>query len=238
MRNPFVSTLIAASLLVWGAGCSKKSADTSQPNTAQQPAATPDNSQSPNGQPAQGTTADSSKPSAAPAPPQIITIPQGTIITVRLVEMLSTKSNNSGDKFNASLAEPIEVNGQTVANTGDRLSGTVVDAEPLGRFKGGAKLQLTLDGITINGKRYGLQTASVNRTQKGKGKRTGAMIGGGAGLGAIIGGIAGGGKGAAIGALVGGGAGTAGAAYTGNSNITLPAESLLSFKLLRPVDVQ
>jgi hypothetical protein len=244
MRNTLVSTLIAASLLVWSAGCSKKSADTSQ-QTNGQPAATqttPDNSQAANqaanNAPAQGTTADASKPSAAPAPPQVITIPQGTIITARLVDMLSTKSNSAGDKFNASLAEPIVVGGQTVANTGDRLSGTVVDAAPLGRFKGGAKLQITLDGITISGKRYALQTASVNRTQKGKGKRTGAMIGGGAGLGAIIGGIAGGGKGAAIGALVGGGAGTAGAAYTGNSNIVLPAESLLSFKLLRPVDIQ
>lgn len=238
MRNTLVSTLIAASLLVWSAGCSKKAGDASQATNAQQPATTPDNSQSPNGQPAQGAAADTAKPSAAPAPPQIITIRQGTIITARLVDMLSSKNNNSGDKFNASLAEPIQVNGQTVANTGDRLSGTVVDAEPLGRFKGGAKLQLTLDGITISGKRYTLQTASVNRQQKGKGKRTGAMIGGGAGLGAIIGGIAGGGKGAAIGALVGGGAGTAGAAYTGNSNIVLPAESLLSFKLLRAVDIQ
>jgi hypothetical protein len=64
------------------------------------------------------------------------------------------------------------------------------------------------------------------------------MIGGGAGVGALIGGLAGGGKGAAIGALVGGGAGTAGAAYTGNKEIVLPAESALSFKLLQPVDVK
>jgi hypothetical protein len=60
-------------------------------------------------------------------------------------------------------------------------------------------------------------------------------VGGGAGLGAIIGGLAGGGKGAAIGVLAGAGAGTAGAAFTGNKDIVLPAESALSFKLLQPL---
>jgi hypothetical protein len=124
-----------------------------------------------------------------------------------------------------------------VAEGGTPATGTVVEAVPLGKFKGAAKLRLSLDALNINGKRYPLQTSSVNRTMKGKGKRTGGMIGGGAGLGALIGGLAGGGKGAAIGAGVGAGAGTAGAAYTGNKNIVLPAESVLSFKLLQPVTV-
>jgi hypothetical protein len=61
------------------------------------------------------------------------------------------------------------------------------------------------------------------------------MVGGGAGVGALIGGLAGGGKGAAIGAIAGAGAGTAGAAFTGNRDIVLPAESMLSFKLTEPL---
>ena len=73
---------------------------------------------------------------------------------------------------------------------------------------------------------------------KGKGKRSAALIGGGAGAGAIIGALAGGGKGAAIGAAVGAGAGTAGAGLTGNQDINIPAESLLSFKLQSPVEVK
>ena len=76
------------------------------------------------------------------------------------------------------------------------------------------------------------------RTETGKGKRTAVLAGGGAGLGALIGGLAGGGKGAAIGALAGGGAGAGGAAFTGNKDIVLPAESALSFKLEQPIEVR
>ena len=64
------------------------------------------------------------------------------------------------------------------------------------------------------------------------------MVGGGAGLGALIGGLAGGGKGAAIGAVAGAGAGTAGTAYTGNKEIVLPAESAVAFKLQDPLKIK
>ena len=64
------------------------------------------------------------------------------------------------------------------------------------------------------------------------------MVGGGAGGGALIGGLAGGGKGAAIGALVGAGAGTVGAALTGKRDITLPAESALSFQMTGPLTLK
>ena len=57
------------------------------------------------------------------------------------------------------------------------------------------------------------------------------MIGGGAGGGALIGGLAGGGKGALIGGLIGAGAGTAGAAFTGNKDVVIPSESNISFTL-------
>ena len=75
-------------------------------------------------------------------------------------------------------------------------------------------------------------------TQKGKGKRSAVMIGGGAGGGALIGGIAGGGKGALIGGLIGAGAGTAGAAFTGNKELTIPAESAASFKMTSSITLQ
>jgi hypothetical protein len=113
----------------------------------------------------------------------------------------------------------------------------VVAAHPLGRFKGGAMLEVRLTSVEINGQNVPIDSSAVTRTEKGKGKRSATLIGGGAGLGAIIGGIAGGGKGAAIGALAGGGAGTAGTAFTGNKEIVIPAEYALSFRLRKPVEV-
>ena len=178
----------------------------------------------------------------APKPPGLMdrltsktyTVPAGTIVSVRLGETLGSKTSQPGQSFDGTLAEAIVVEGKEVIPAGADVHGTVVDAKPLGRFKGAASLQIELTSI----KDYKVQTASVNRSAKGKGKRTAVMIGGGAGAGALIGALAGGGKGAAIGAAVGAGAGTAGAAFTGNKDIVLPAETVVSFKLLQPLEVK
>ena len=167
-----------------------------------------------------------------------ITVPAGTEITVKLEQAVGSKISNSGDTFTATVAEPVSVDGKVVIPEGSEATGTVVDAKSRGRFKGAARLELKLDSVTVGGSSYKLETASVNRTMKGKGKRTAGFIGGGAAAGAVIGALAGGGKGAAIGAVVGGGAGTAGAAFTGNKDITFPAESALSFGLLQPVEIK
>jgi hypothetical protein len=95
-----------------------------------------------------------------------------------------------------------------------------------------------LETVTLDKDSYDVRTSSVSRSLKGKGKRTAVLIGGGAGGGALIGGLAGGGKGALIGAALGAGAGTAGSAYTGEKEIVLPAESALSFTLTEPVTIK
>jgi hypothetical protein len=92
-----------------------------------------------------------------------------------------------------------------------------------------------LTSITVDGQDYAIQTSAP--TMASKGKRTAAMVGGGAGGGALIGGLAGGGKGALIGGLVGAAVGTGGAGLTGNRDITLGSESTLNFKLLQPVEI-
>ena len=84
---------------------------------------------------------------------------------------------------------------------------------------------------------YEVTTASYETAAKGKGKRTAGFIGGGGGGGALIGGLAGGGKGALIGGLLGAGAGAAGAAFTGNKDISIPAESVVTFNLSAPFTV-
>jgi hypothetical protein len=165
-------------------------------------------------------------------------IPAGTVLTVRLGEALGSKISQSGQTFTATVADPVEIDGKTVIPAGANASGTVVDAKPLGRFKGAASLQIKLTSVTVNGSDRPIETSSIVRAAKGKGKRTATLIGGGAGVGAIIGGLAGGGKGAAIGALAGAGAGTAGTAFTGNKDVVLPAESAVSFKLEQPLEVK
>lgn len=176
-------------------------------------------------------------PSAeAPAPPTVV--PAGTVITVRLGEAVGSKISQAGQSFTASVADPVVIDGKTVIPSGANASGTVVEAKPLGRFKGGAVLAVKLTSIAINGSDMPVQTSAVSQSAKGKGKRSAVMIGGGAGLGALVGGLVGGGKGAAIGAAAGAGAGTAGTAFTGNKDIVLPAESALTFKLEQPLEVK
>lgn len=195
---------------------------------------------------AANTSSQPANPGAQPAPKaerraaeaRPVVVPAGTVLTVRLGQAVGSKISNSGDSFPATLAAPVVVGGATVIPSGAEAEGTVVQAAPLGRFKGGAVLRVALTSVTVGGTPHQVQTAAVSREQKGKGKRSAVMIGGGAGLGALIGGLAGGGKGAAIGAAAGAGAGTAGTAFTGNQNIVLPAESTLSFKLTQPLQVR
>jgi hypothetical protein len=192
-----------------------------------------------------GTTSGGTKTAETKSPGLIerltakpVTVPAGTILTVRLNQALGSKISNTGDSFEGSLADPVSVDKNVVIPEGSDVIGTVVDAKPLGRFKGGARLEITLNSITVKGSRYDIETTSSNRAMKGKGKRTAIMIGGGAGVGAVLGALVGGGKGAAIGAGLGAGAGTAGTAFTGNKNVLLPAETLVEFKLVKPVVVK
>jgi len=165
-------------------------------------------------------------------------VPAGTTITVSLGSAIGSKLSQPGQTFNGSVSKDVVVGNEVVIPRGANVTGTVTDAKPLGRFKGGAELQVRLESVTLNGADVPVQTAARTFTAKGKGKRTAIMTGGGAALGGIIGGLAGGGKGAAIGALAGGGAGAGGAAFSGNKDIVLPAETVVSFELSQPLEVR
>ncbi len=205
-----------------------------------------------NGQPIQSYSSappppqQAAAPSQAPAPvsasaapaPQPMVIPSGTRIRVRLAQTLSTKASQTGDPFSGTVVDPIRVNGQTIVRSGAQASGTVIEAKSQGRFKGQAVLSVRLDSVRADGRTYRVQTSSVERVEAGKGKRSAIMTGGGAGVGALIGGLAGGGKGALIGGLLGGGGGAAGSAFTGNKDLVLPAESILTFVLQNSVTIR
>ena len=167
-----------------------------------------------------------------------LVVPAGTAVTISLGSAIGSKLSQSGQAFNGTVAKDVLVGNAVAIPQGATVSGTVTDAKPLGRFAGGAVLQVRLDSINLNGADLPVQSALRTFSAKGKGKRTGIMTGGGAALGGIIGGLAGGGKGAAIGILAGGGAGAGGAALTGNKDIVLPAESALTFELSQPLEVR
>jgi len=170
--------------------------------------------------------------------PKPIVVDAGKEIVVTADQSVSSKDNNSGDHFDASLAEPVVVGDRVVIPKGAKATGTVTDAKSAGRFKGNAAITVTLSSVKVNGEEYELRTTEVTESGKGRGKRTAEGAGGGAVVGALIGALAGGGKGAAIGAGAGAGAGTAGTALTGNRDITIGAETRLHFKLRKPLEVK
>jgi hypothetical protein len=188
----------------------------------------------PTEQPAQAVAPAPAPPVEKPKP-QPIVIPAGTRLTIKTGKALGSKSSQTGQTFAGTLAQPVSVEGRAALPAGSSVSGTVLTAKAKGKFKGEGQLDLTLTSIAVRGHTYPIQTAVLSSTQKGKGKRTAVTTGGGAAGGALIGGLAGGGKGAAIGALAGGGAGLVGGAMTGNKQIEIPAETPLSFTLSAPL---
>lgn len=166
-----------------------------------------------------------------------LTVPESTPIRVTLDQSLSSRQSRSGDRFDATVSEPITLEDKTVIPQGAHVTGLVVDARPSGRLMGRARLQLALQSVDVNGATYDIRTTSSSRAGGSHKKRNIGWIAGGAGGGAIIGALAGGGKGALIGGPVGAGAGTAVAFMTGKKDITLPAESQLTFKLAEPVTI-
>ena len=163
--------------------------------------------------------------------PEVLTVPAGTALPVRLSQSLSTERNTAGDKFEAALDRDLTVDGKVVAPSGSAVRGTVTEAKRSGKVKGRAEMSLTLTSLVTGGKTYPVRTNSwFNRAPATK-KKDAAWIGGGAGAGALIGAIAGGKKGAAIGAAVGGGAGTTEVLLTRGKEVRLPGETRLTFRL-------
>ncbi len=167
--------------------------------------------------------------------PENLTVPVGTVLNVRLQNSVSSATSSPGQSFDAVLDEPLVVNGKTVAPRGAAVTGRVVEAKSSGRLHSSGYLRLTLASITIEGKSMPVETSTLFAKGANHNKRNAALIGGGAGAGALIGGLAGGGKGALIGGLVGAGAGTGGAYATGKKDVAFGAERRLSFRLTQPL---
>ncbi len=233
-----------ASAALFLAGCSRQAPI--QSASAQSPSPEPvDRSATAQVAPAQPRPALNPTIETAYAPPQTEPasrrtydgpmIPAGTPLHVRLDESLGTKHDATGERFYASLSDPIVMDGRTLLPVGTQFIGHVTESKPSGDVKGRAVLAVRLDSFEWHGRQYPIETSSFESvSHKKKGFR---WIAGGGGIGAVIGGIAGGGAGALIGGAAGAGAGTAGAFASGKRQVNLGAETPLTFTLRKPVQL-
>lgn len=164
-------------------------------------------------------------------------VPAGTEIAVRTNDSIDAKHPSDSRIYSAVVdRDVLDSSGRVVIPRGS-------NAELILRDASDREIVLDLESVDVNGRRYTVASSSERVTADerkegvGANKRTGKYVGGGAVIGSIIGAIAGGGKGAAIGAATGAGAGAIGQTVTRGGSVRLPSESVLTFRLDRPLMV-
>jgi hypothetical protein len=166
-----------------------------------------------------------------------LVVPANTAVYIRLQQAISSSTAQAGQDFAAVLDEPLVVDGQTFAPQGTLVTGKVVAARESGHLHNSGYLRITLSSMTVNGKSVPLQTNSVFVSGGSYKKHNLAYIGGGAGGGALLGALIGGGKGAAIGSVAGAAGGTTAAYATGKKEVGFFAERRLGFRLTQPLSI-
>jgi hypothetical protein len=169
--------------------------------------------------------------------PASVIIPAGTRISVRTIDGIDSAKNHVGDRFEASLAEPLIVDGNVVVAKDAEVYGRLMEAKESGTFTGRSQLRLELTGILVNGQTVPLVTGEYELSGKSRGASTAKRTVGGAAVGSLIGALAGGGKGAAIGAGVGAGAGAGSETITKGDQVKVPSETLIDFILQQEVSI-
>jgi hypothetical protein len=176
-------------------------------------------------------------PAPVVKPPEQITIPSGTVFSVRMIDSIDSTRSNAGDEFAATVEAPVVVGDRVVIPRNSNARVRLVQATSAGRVSGRSDLKVELVGVTAGGQTYPLETGNYEQVGASRGKRTAEAAGGGAVLGALIGALAGRGKGAAIGTVAGAGAGTAAGAATHGQQLRIPSETKLDFTLKSPVTI-
>lgn len=191
---------------------------------------------------ADSPTTAAAAPMATPAPPPppqpiTVTVPANTIVTVRTIDSIDSKTNQAGQVFKASFDAPIVVDNRVIVPSGADAYVKLVNAKSAGRVTGRSELGLELASVVFQGRTYNVVSSDVKQSGTSRGKQSAERIGGGAALGALIGAVAGGGKGAAIGAAVGGGAGTGVQVFAKGQQVKIPSETRLDFTLQQPLEI-
>jgi hypothetical protein len=186
--------------------------------------------------------APAAKAASAPVAPPVqavaasFTVPQGTLLVVRLATEVSSATAHVGDRVQGYLDQDLAADGRMVAARGAKVYGIVNEVDAAGKMKGQAMLSVTLTDMQVGDRVLSVKTQPVS-VQGGKGTGTKKVVGGAA-LGAVIGAIAGGGQGAAIGAAAGAGAGGVAAAASNVKPAVIPAQTPQAFTLAVPLTVE
>lgn len=180
--------------------------------------------------------AEAAPPSSSPQP-ITVTVPANTVVSIRTIDGINSRTARAGEFFRASLDAPIVVDDRVVVPAGADANLKLIYARSAGHMTGRSELGLELSSIAFQGKTYDVVSSEVRRAGRSRGKQTTERVGGGAALGALIGAIAGRGRGAAIGAAVGGGAGTGAQVWTHGQQVRIPSEARLDFTLEQPLHV-
>ena len=166
-----------------------------------------------------------------------VTIPAGTRISVRTIDGIDSTKNRVGDRFEASLEEPLIFDGNVVVAKDAEVYGRLAESKESGTFSGRSQLRLELTGIVVDGQTMPLVTGEYGLTGKSRGASTVKRTVGGAAFGSLIGALAGGGEGAAIGAGVGAGVGAGSETITKGDQVKVPSETLIDFTLKQEVSI-
>jgi hypothetical protein len=174
---------------------------------------------------------------APPAPSTTMTVPSGTLLKIRMIDGVDSETSQLGQTFQASLDEPVIINGQTAIPRGADVVAKLVEDKQSGKISGRTELTLDLASIRVNDKMIDITTGEVSQASGSRGAKSAKVIGGATAVGAVLGGIFGGGKGAAIGAASGAGAGGAVQVLTKGQRVKIPAETRLSFTLQNDLNI-
>jgi hypothetical protein len=239
-------TLLVLVLALAGIGCNAPQ-QPAEEQPAEQTAPPPENAtpaprpQQPESRKDASPAAEAPAPAPAPEPaPQIVQveIPSGTVLELELLTPLDSSVNRAGDEIQAKTLSPLYVEGKEVLDAGAYVEGRVTDAQASGRVKGRARLAFTFDRLKTPTGIVKIHTSYVEREAESGKKKDTAVIGGAAGVGAIVGAIIGGKKGAAIGATVGGAGGAGVVLSTKGEEIRLPVGVQMNVRLDEPITLE
>jgi hypothetical protein len=176
-------------------------------------------------------------PVEPPPPPREVTVPSGTLVSIRMIDSVSSETSHEGETFKASLDAPIIVDNETVFPKGSDVYVKLSKVQSAGRVSGRSEVQLQLDRIFLAKTSYVLESSTYVSTGASQGQKTAKTSVLGGAIGAAIGAIAGGGKGAVIGGATGAGAGAGVEAIRKGEQVRVDSETRLDFRTENAIKV-